>query len=136
MGWRGLFEGWHIVLLIIVVIVVFGWKKLPDAARSMGRSMRIFKSEMGEMKNDGKSAASRDTVRGDVIHDPQQGSGTRTNTGASAGSSTSDTGARRADSSAEQGGEAAAEGDQAWQGGETRADGDRQHQPHGQQHGA
>lgn len=71
MGWRGLFEGWHIVLLIIVVILVFGWKKLPDAARSMGRSMRIFKSEMGEMKNDGKSPASRDTVRGDVIHNPE-----------------------------------------------------------------
>jgi sec-independent protein translocase protein TatA len=74
MGFRGLFEGWHIVLLILVIVVVFGWKRLPDAARSLGRSMRIFKSEVGEMKNDGKSspsAASSDTVRGDVIHEPQ-----------------------------------------------------------------
>lgn len=73
MGFRGLFEGWHIVLLILVVVVVFGRKRLPDASRSLGRSLRIFKSEMGEMKHDGKpspSAASRDTVHGDVIHEP------------------------------------------------------------------
>jgi sec-independent protein translocase protein TatC len=40
MGVRGLFEGWHIVVLIVVVVLVFGWKRLPDAARSLGRSMR------------------------------------------------------------------------------------------------
>lgn len=65
---RGAFEGWHIVILAVLVIVLFGWKKLPDAARSVGRSMRIFKSEMGEMKNDGKearpSAAASDTIPG------------------------------------------------------------------------
>jgi len=31
---------------------LFGAKRLPDSARSLGRSMRIFKSEMKEMKND------------------------------------------------------------------------------------
>ena len=46
MGWRGLFEGWHLVVLIVLVVVIFGWKRLPDAARSLGRSMRIFKSEV------------------------------------------------------------------------------------------
>ena len=51
---RGLFEGWHVVVLIVVVVLLFGWKRMPDAARSLGRSMRIFKSEVGEMKNDGK----------------------------------------------------------------------------------
>jgi sec-independent protein translocase protein TatA len=74
MGLRGLFEGWHIVVLIVVVVLVFGWKRLPDAARSLGRSMRIFKSEVGEMKNDGKphqpSAASSDTVRGETVQHP------------------------------------------------------------------
>ena len=44
-----------------------GWKRLPDAARSLGRSMRIFKSEVTEMKKDGKSAASSDTVRGEAV---------------------------------------------------------------------
>ena len=70
-----LFEGWHIVVLIVVVVLIFGWKRLPDAARSLGRSMRIFKAEVGEMKNDGKpspSAASSDTVRGETVDPTQQ----------------------------------------------------------------
>ena len=73
---RGLIEPWHILLLVVVVALLFGWKKLPDISRSVGRSMRIFKSEVTEMKNDGKesrpSAAAKDTVSGDVIT-PQQG---------------------------------------------------------------
>jgi len=44
----------HILILLIVVIVLFGAKRLPDSARSLGRSMRIFKSEMKDMKEDGK----------------------------------------------------------------------------------
>jgi sec-independent protein translocase protein TatA len=61
----------HILILILVVLILFGWKKLPDAARSLGRSMRIFKSEVEEMKKDGQStpsAASGDTVKGETIH--------------------------------------------------------------------
>ena len=61
----------HILILILVVLILFGWKKLPDVARSLGRSMRIFKSEVEEMKNDGKttpSAASSDTVKGETVH--------------------------------------------------------------------
>jgi TatA/E family protein of Tat protein translocase len=42
----------EIVVLLIVVLVLFGAKRLPDSARSLGRSMRIFKSEMKEMKAD------------------------------------------------------------------------------------
>jgi len=72
---RGLIEPWHILLLVVIVAVLFGWKKLPDISRSVGRSMRIFKSEVSEMKNDGKearpSAAAKDTVSGDVVP-PQQ----------------------------------------------------------------
>jgi len=44
----------HILILLIVVLVLFGAKRLPDSARSLGRSMRIFKSEMKEMKTDEK----------------------------------------------------------------------------------
>ena len=42
----------EIVILLIVVLVLFGAKRLPDSARPLGRSMRIFKSEMKEMKAD------------------------------------------------------------------------------------
>ena len=34
------------LVLLLIVIVLFGAKRLPDAARSLGRSIRIFKSEM------------------------------------------------------------------------------------------
>jgi sec-independent protein translocase protein TatA len=37
------------------VILLFGAKKLPDAARSLGKSMRIFKSEIREMQTDNKA---------------------------------------------------------------------------------
>jgi sec-independent protein translocase protein TatA len=66
---RGLFEGWHIIVLLVLLVVLFGFKRLPDAARSVGRSMRIFKSEVHEMKNDGKSAASSDTVKGETVRE-------------------------------------------------------------------
>ena len=46
----------HILLLLIVVIVLFGAKRLPDSARSLGKSMRIFKSEMKEMNQDEKKS--------------------------------------------------------------------------------
>jgi TatA/E family protein of Tat protein translocase len=45
----------HILLVLIVVLLLFGAKRLPDSARSLGKSLRIFKSEMREMKDDGKS---------------------------------------------------------------------------------
>ena len=44
---------WHWLIVLAVVLLLFGSKKLPDAARGLGRSMRIFKSEIKEMQNDG-----------------------------------------------------------------------------------
>ena len=46
----------HILILLIVVLVLFGAKRLPDSARSLGRSMRIFKSEINEMNQDEKKS--------------------------------------------------------------------------------
>jgi TatA/E family protein of Tat protein translocase len=44
----------HILLLLLVLVVLFGAKRLPDSARSLGKSMRIFKGEMKEMKEESK----------------------------------------------------------------------------------
>ena len=44
----------HWLIVIAVFVLLFGAKKLPDAARSLGKSMRIFKSEIKEMQSDGK----------------------------------------------------------------------------------
>lgn len=46
----------HILILLLVVLVLFGAKRLPDSARSLGKSMRIFKSELKEMKQEDKNS--------------------------------------------------------------------------------
>jgi sec-independent protein translocase protein TatA len=43
---------WKILIVAIVIIVLFGSAKLPAAARSLGRSMRILKSEVSSMHDD------------------------------------------------------------------------------------
>src|SRR4051794_14158334 len=53
---------WHWVVLAIVVIALFGYKRLPDAARSLGRSMRIFKTEVKGMGEDEKKRSAAKTV--------------------------------------------------------------------------
>jgi sec-independent protein translocase protein TatA len=52
MGWDA---PWHWIVLAIVVIALFGYKKLPDAARSVGRSLRVFKTEIKGMGEDDKA---------------------------------------------------------------------------------
>ncbi|WP_405661030.1 Sec-independent protein translocase subunit TatA [Streptomyces sp. NBC_00079] len=49
-------EPWHLLIVAIVIIVLFGSKKLPDTARALGKSMRILKSEAKAMKDEGGSS--------------------------------------------------------------------------------
>ncbi|EPH45611.1 Sec-independent protein translocase subunit TatA [Streptomyces aurantiacus] len=44
----------EIILILVVLVLLFGAKKLPDMARSLGKSARILKSEAKAMKSDGK----------------------------------------------------------------------------------
>jgi sec-independent protein translocase protein TatA len=45
--------GWPEMLIIaIAAMVLFGWKRLPDASRSLGRSIRVFRSEIAGMRTD------------------------------------------------------------------------------------
>jgi sec-independent protein translocase protein TatA len=49
---------WHIIVLVVILLLLFGAKRLPDAARSLGRSMRIFKAETkGLMEDDVRGKA-------------------------------------------------------------------------------
>ncbi|MFF4602296.1 Sec-independent protein translocase subunit TatA [Streptomyces sp. NPDC001339] len=43
----------EIILILVVIVLLFGAKKLPDMARSLGKSARILKSEAKAMKKDG-----------------------------------------------------------------------------------
>ena len=49
MGWE---SPSHWVIIAVVVLVLFGYKKLPEMSRSVGRSLRIFKTEMKGMGED------------------------------------------------------------------------------------
>jgi len=52
-------QPWHLIILVLVVVLLFGAKRLPDAARSIGKSMKIFKAETKDLTGD-KSAAHED----------------------------------------------------------------------------
>ncbi|MGW2519333.1 Sec-independent protein translocase subunit TatA [Streptomyces sp. NPDC001617] len=56
-------EPWHLLVVAIVVIVLFGSKKLPDTARALGKSMRILKSEAKAMKDESPAATPETTAR-------------------------------------------------------------------------
>jgi sec-independent protein translocase protein TatA len=56
----------EIGLIILAVLLLFGYKKLPDASRSLGRSLRIFKGEMKGMKDDGRAPT---VVPGEIDHE-------------------------------------------------------------------
>ncbi|WFE40177.1 Sec-independent protein translocase subunit TatA [Micromonospora sp. WMMD998] len=48
----GALKPWHIAVLVVVLILLFGAKRLPDAARSLGRSLRIIKAETKSLHDD------------------------------------------------------------------------------------
>ncbi|NUS44825.1 MAG: Sec-independent protein translocase subunit TatA [Mycobacteriaceae bacterium] len=52
----GAMSPWHWAIVVLVLVLLFGSKRLPDAARGLGRSLRIFKSEVSKLQDDGKPA--------------------------------------------------------------------------------
>ena len=59
MGWE---SPSHWVIIALVVLVLFGYKKLPEMSRSVGRSLRIFKTEIKGMGQDDAARDSAETV--------------------------------------------------------------------------
>ena len=59
-----------LIILVVALLIFGGYKKLPDASRSLGRSLRIFKGEMKGMKDDDvrtRDAAQATPVRGEIV---------------------------------------------------------------------
>lgn len=55
----GALKPWHIAVLVVVLVLLFGAKRLPDAARSLGRSLRIIKAETKGLADDDKDLAEK-----------------------------------------------------------------------------
>ena len=53
---------WHWLIILAAFILLFGAKKLPDAARGVGRSLRILKSEVSAMQEDSPEPAPRESA--------------------------------------------------------------------------
>ena len=72
-------QGWHLVIVIVLALLLFAGPRLPKLARSLGESMRIFKSEVKQMKKDESTAqepqdpATKDAVEGRIVDDGQSG---------------------------------------------------------------
>ncbi|MEY4398114.1 MAG: twin-arginine translocase TatA/TatE family subunit [Actinomycetota bacterium] len=59
-------EGWHVIVLVLLVLLLWGGPKLPGLAKSLGESMRIFRKEMKTM---GDERASDKKDKGDKPSD-------------------------------------------------------------------
>jgi sec-independent protein translocase protein TatA len=58
----GNLTGWHMLIILAIVLLIFGAAKLPVLAKSVGQSMRIFKTEMKTASEaDAKSATPSDS---------------------------------------------------------------------------
>jgi sec-independent protein translocase protein TatA len=77
----------EIIAIVLVILLLFGYKKLPDASRSLGRSLRIFKGEMKGMKEDDSAAGGLRTkdaaqtsapLRGEIVSPKSSASDDRT----------------------------------------------------------
>lgn len=62
----GAFKPWHWIVLIVVVLLVFGAGRLPDVAKSLGQSMKVFKKEVKELREDDDQPPAQ-------IQQPQEG---------------------------------------------------------------
>ncbi len=61
------FTGWHALVLLVIVVLLFGATKLPGLAKSVGQSMKIFKNEVksDDNKSDGKATPPADGPQAD-----------------------------------------------------------------------
>lgn len=74
-------QGWHLIIVLVVILLLFGAAKLPALARSVGQSARVFRGEMKAMKEedaDDKGTATPPTSTTSSVPPyppPAQGSG-------------------------------------------------------------
>jgi sec-independent protein translocase protein TatA len=66
--------GWHLLIILAVILLLFGAPKLPGLAKSLGQSMRIFRGEVKAMKDDDAAAPTTTTSTDDATAAPTDAS--------------------------------------------------------------
>jgi sec-independent protein translocase protein TatA len=56
------FDDWHLIVLALIVVLLFGGKKLPEVARGLGEAMREFKKASRDLRDDPQHPASNSTA--------------------------------------------------------------------------
>lgn len=79
----GALQPWHWIVLLVVVLLLFGSSRLPGLAKSVGQSMKIFKKEVKELRDDKPDDADGNAA------DNAPGAPTRSTTGSTTSSTTS-----------------------------------------------
>jgi sec-independent protein translocase protein TatA len=62
-------RGWELLVLLAVLLLLFGAKRLPDTARGLGRSLRIFKAETRGLRDDDRTDDVPPPAAGGVLPD-------------------------------------------------------------------
>jgi sec-independent protein translocase protein TatA len=78
--------GWHFLVILVVILLLFGAPKLPGLARSLGQSMKIFKNEIKPDKTEGETLA--DDPTRPATDGTTRATGTSQSTGSTDSSST------------------------------------------------
>ncbi|MFY9714901.1 MULTISPECIES: Sec-independent protein translocase subunit TatA [Microbacterium] len=63
-------QGWHLLIVLAVILLLFGAAKLPALAKSMGQSARVFKGEMKAMKEEDGARAESTSAEQSTVKDP------------------------------------------------------------------
>ena len=63
--------GWHALIILAIVILLFGATKLPALARSVGQAMKIFKNEVKSSDDDEKKSVKSEDSTNDTSSNPK-----------------------------------------------------------------
>jgi sec-independent protein translocase protein TatA len=73
---RGALEPWHVIIIVALLFVLFGAKRMPDASRSLARSMKIFKNEVKDLRDDDDDTVTPEIAATPVVRAPAAGGAT------------------------------------------------------------
>ena len=68
--------GWHLLIILVIIVLLFGASRLPAVSKSLGQSMRIFRREVKGLKDDAKADGAKDDAKANGAKDgepPREG---------------------------------------------------------------